>query len=91
MQLWKSPNWNEVKRIRGDIDMLWKQYEMYWGKMSRIKWLTFGDKNTKKVHASTVQRGDRNKLYRLMDKNVVWVEGKLKDMVAIEDFFKANV
>lgn len=58
-----SAYWEEVKRIRGEIDSLWKQEKMYWGKISRLKWLTYGDKSSKFFNATTVQRRDTNRLY----------------------------
>lgn len=54
-----------------------------------MKWLTFGDKNFSFFHATTIQRRDRNKLYRLKDKDGVWVEGQSDDMKAIEEYFSA--
>lgn len=44
---------------------------------SRIKWLNYGDNNTKFFHASTVQRRDKNKLLKI--KNCVggWLVGQV--------------
>lgn len=51
-------------------------------------WLTWGDKNSKFFHASTIQRSDRNQLARLQNKDGDWVEGQSNIMRAIEDFYK---
>lgn len=66
--------------------MLWKQEEKYWGQRSRVKWLNYGDKNSKFFHASTVQRRDRNKLVRIKDKNGEWLEGQEAVSEGIRNF-----
>lgn len=81
-------NWEENIMIRKEIDGLWKQEEMYWGQKSRLKWLTYGDKNSKFFHATTVQRRNRNKLFRIKNKDGEWVEGQANVMYAIEKYFK---
>lgn len=58
-------------------------------KSYRLKWLTFADKNSIFFHATTVQRRDRNKLYRLKDMNGVWVEGHCNVMAAIEEYYRS--
>lgn len=49
-----STDWEAVRLIRKEIDSLWKQEEMYWGQRFRLKWLKYGDKNSKKFHITTV-------------------------------------
>lgn len=61
---------------------------MYWGQRARLKWLSFGERNSKFFHITTVQRRDRNRLSRLKNKNGDWVEGQKEIMIAIEDYFK---
>lgn len=82
------PIGKEVTNIIKDINCLWRQEELYWSQRSRLKWLKFGDKNSRFFHATIVQRRDRNKLYRLKDKDGVWVEGHSKVMTAFEDYFR---
>lgn len=67
-----SDNLEAIKKIRVDIDNLWKQEEMYWGQRSKLKWLTCGDKNTKFFHATTIQRRDRNRLQRIQGMVFGW-------------------
>lgn len=62
-----SSHVEEIKSIRHQIDCLQKQEEFYWGQRSKVKWLTWGDKNTSFFHASIVQRRDRNRLHGLKD------------------------
>lgn len=81
-------NWSEVAHFRSSIDTLWRQEEQYWGQRSRIKWLNYGDKNTKFFHASTVQRRDRNKLLRIQNGDGTWLEGQSDVMNGIFNFYK---
>lgn len=69
-----NSNWEEAVGIRKEIGGPWRQEDMYWGKSSRLKWLLYGDKNSKIFHVTRVQRRERNKIYRLKDKDRVWVE-----------------
>ncbi|KAJ1420323.1 hypothetical protein SESBI_14457 [Sesbania bispinosa] len=50
-------NKTEMEEIRKEIDKHWKQEEKYWGMRSRIKWIQWGDKNTKFFHSTTLQEG----------------------------------
>ncbi|KAJ1407196.1 Endonuclease/exonuclease/phosphatase superfamily [Sesbania bispinosa] len=61
--------------IKDRIKELWKQEEIYWGQCSKVKWLNWGDRNSKFFHSSTIQRRSRNRLSRLRDANGEWVEG----------------
>lgn len=71
-----NTDWNRVKEIQRQIEVLWKQEETYWGQRSRIKWLNWGDKNSKFFHASTIQRRERNRILRIKDGDGEWVEGQ---------------
>lgn len=46
------------------------------GQRSRLKWLNWGDKNTKIFHISTEQRRDMNKLFRIKDTSGNWLQGQ---------------
>ncbi|KAJ1424731.1 Zinc knuckle CX2CX4HX4C [Sesbania bispinosa] len=69
-------NWEQIQNLRKQIDALRKQESLYWAQRSRLKWLQYGDRNSKFFHASTVQRRDRNKLFRLKDSLGNWIEGQ---------------
>ena len=49
---------DRISRIKKDIKRLWEQEEKYWGQCSRVKWLKWGDKNSKFFHALNIQRCD---------------------------------
>lgn len=69
-------DWTKIKEIQEQIKELWKREEMYWFQRSRVKWLNWGDRNSKFFHASTVQRRGRNRIVRLKNEVNEWVEGK---------------
>lgn len=68
-------NCDEIKRIRVEIDGPWRQEEMYWGQCSRLKWLEYGDRNSKFFHITTIKIRDTNRLSRIKNKDGEWVEG----------------
>lgn len=80
-------NWVEVTQIRRDIDRLWQQEEQYWGQRSRVKWMNYGDRNSKFFHASTIQRRDLNKLLRIKDADDNWLEGQTEVMNGISNYY----
>ncbi|KAJ1397797.1 hypothetical protein SESBI_31589 [Sesbania bispinosa] len=56
----KDDNLEEIKNNKKQLQALWQQEENYWGQRSRLKWIKWGDHNTKFFHATTVQRRGRN-------------------------------
>lgn len=53
-----------------------------------MKWLQGGDQNSKKFHASTLERHDRNRVQRIKGQNGIWVEGQLEVEQTILDYFR---
>ena len=49
-------NYVEVNELKEKIKKLWDHEEKYWGQRSWLKWIKWGDRNTKFFHASTIQR-----------------------------------
>ncbi|KAJ1417306.1 Zinc finger, CCHC-type [Sesbania bispinosa] len=73
----QDPNyWVKLQDLRKQIDGVRKQKENFWAQRSRVKWLQHGDRNSKFFHASTVQRRDRNRLFRLKNDLGEWMEGQ---------------
>lgn len=58
--------------IKGAIEELWRNEEMYWKQRSRVNWLQAGDKNTRFFHLSTIQRRQRNKIHGIKDAQGNW-------------------
>lgn len=80
-------NLGEVKMMQNRIDEAWKQEEVYWGQRSRVKWLNWGDRNSSFFHASTIQRRERNRIVRMKDSGVNWIEGQDEVMMEIQRHF----
>lgn len=53
-----------------------------------MKWLQWGDKNTKFFHATTIQRRERNKLQRIKNDEEEWVEGQEDIQRLIKEYFQ---
>lgn len=56
-----------------EFNLILEQEEMFWFQKSRCDWLSFGDRNTKFFHASTIIRRKKNKIVMLKDNNGEWV------------------
>lgn len=76
-----------MKEIQSQIKTLWEQEEKYWGQRSRLKWLKWGDRNSKKFHATTLQRRGRNKLLKIKSEAGVWAEGTYHILQAVEEYY----
>lgn len=62
--------------LKGALTDAIRREEMYWKIKSINQWLQEGDKNTKFIHAKTVQRRHGNKIRGLEDEHGVWCEEK---------------
>ncbi|CAN1129858.1 Transposon TX1 uncharacterized 149 kDa protein [Linum perenne] len=72
----------EEKRLKIELEDLWKEEEVGWSQRAKANWLAHGDKNTKFFHAVTAHRKQRNCISRLQDANGIWItaEPRLKGM-----------
>ncbi|XP_022574359.1 uncharacterized protein LOC111215241 [Brassica napus] len=57
-----------------DLEVVLEQEEVLWYQKSRDKWISFGDKNTKYYHTSTIVRRKRNRIEMLKDENGRWID-----------------
>ncbi|KAF7835565.1 reverse transcriptase [Senna tora] len=83
----------KAARVVEEIQKEWDMEEKYWLQKSRILWLKEGDKNSRFLHQSTIQR-DRNKVLRLKDDGGMWMEDEnliaLKFTYYFGDLFKPS-
>ena len=56
------------------INLVWEREEKHWGMRARLKWLQWGDRNSKFFHATTLQRRSRNSITRLKDTTDEWTD-----------------
>ena len=82
-------DWERVKALKEEAKQLWNQEEKFWGQRSRIKWLKWGDKNSRFFHATTVQRRERNRIQRIKDDNGDWKEGQEEVPQVIVDYYQS--
>lgn len=82
------PDWTKVRELQEQIKVLWKREEIFWSQRSRVKWLKWGDRNSKFFHASTVQRRERNRIVRLRNGENEWIEGRHNIFSHVLDHFQ---
>lgn len=83
-----NTDWAEIKEIQRQIEKLWKQEEVLWGQRSRLKWLQWGDRNSRFFHATTIQRRERNKVVKLKNSDGEWVEGLDNMLSSVQGHFQ---
>ena len=57
----------EINRLRGELNNLLDDDEMYWGQREKAHWLNEGDKNTKFFHAQASERRKQNTTMGIWD------------------------
>lgn len=58
---------DEIRSLRSEIDEILAREEVYWRQKSRELWLADGDKNKKKIHASTKMKRVRSRISCIQD------------------------
>ncbi|KAK8328028.1 hypothetical protein V6Z12_A11G223600 [Gossypium hirsutum] len=71
--LYEESNADMLKIARLKLGHLYAEEESYWAQRSRIKWLKEEDRNTCFFHVQATSRLKKNKIERLKDSNVIWV------------------
>lgn len=78
----------EVQQIISQIATLRKQEEQFWGMRSRIKWLHWGDQNTRFFHATTIQRRQNNRITMLQLEDQSWCREPTRIQQHIKAFYE---
>lgn len=63
------PNFYQVRMMKKDLVLAYKEEEMFWSQRSSDKWCVEGDRNTKFFHASVKASRGKKRILKLMDKN----------------------
>ncbi|XP_028121690.1 uncharacterized protein LOC114318912 [Camellia sinensis] len=61
------------RQLKVDLEEALSREEMYLHQRSRIRWLSYGHRNSQFFHASMIQRRQRNQLLRLQNEAGVWL------------------
>ncbi|KAK9226298.1 hypothetical protein WN943_011345 [Citrus x changshan-huyou] len=64
----------EIQSLKGQIDDLLTDEEIYWRQRSRAVWLWEGDCNTKFFHSKATSRKRKNMIRGIIDDNNQWTE-----------------
>ncbi|KAL4627231.1 hypothetical protein ACB092_05G153400 [Castanea dentata] len=72
----KSGDFEEVDRLKRELNVLYDKEEKMWQQWSRVMWLQHGDRNIKFFHGSITQRKRKNFIKGMWDGNGVWQEGE---------------
>lgn len=68
----RDGNFQEVERLKAELNKLCDREEQMWHQRSRVQWIKHGDKNTKFFHGTATQRKRRNFIKGLKDNVGVW-------------------
>lgn len=77
----------ERATLKSRLHVLWKMEEIYWKQRSQVKWLAYGDKNSKFFHQTTLSRRRRNKILRIKGSDRQWIEGDNDIMRELHGFY----
>ncbi|KAL7186742.1 hypothetical protein ACSBR2_028466 [Camellia fascicularis] len=60
-------------QLKTELECVLAREEMYLHQRSRIRWLSYGDKNSAFFHASMIQRRQRNQILKLQTEEGFWL------------------
>ena len=81
-------NIDQINRVRGEINALLLQDELFWRQRSRAIWLPAGDKNTKYFHQRANQRRRKNQITGFTDENGRWCTSDNEIARVAESYFQ---
>lgn len=77
----------EIRELVQKLIFLWEQEEKYWGQRARIKWLKYGDKNSRYCHLSTMYRRNKNRIMQIKDSNGEWQSVQCNSAGIFQEFY----
>ena len=93
-RLWRAEDdsarigeFEEVDRLKRELNILYDKEEKMWQQWSRVMWLQNGDRNTNFFHGLTTQRKRKNFIKGIRDGNGVWQEGDDLFLALLIDFY----
>lgn len=79
----------EINRLRGEINDLLDDEEIYWGQRAKAHWLKEGDSNTKFFHAQASKRCKQNTIASICDEQGRWGDDKESIAQAAISYFES--
>ncbi|XP_027166413.1 uncharacterized protein LOC113766418 [Coffea eugenioides] len=64
----------ELNQAQAELRNALLNEEKFWGQKARVKWLRFGDRNSRFFHATVQQRRAQGAIHRVKNENGAWVE-----------------
>ena len=64
----------EINRLRGEINALLNDEEIYWEQRAKAHWLKEDDRNTKFFHAQASERRKQNTIMDIWDEHGRWCD-----------------
>ncbi|CAI9769985.1 unnamed protein product [Fraxinus pennsylvanica] len=65
-------NFEKIRSLEGELELLLNKEELYWKQRSRMDWLHHGDRNSKFFHSKASARKVNNTMLGLFDVNGTW-------------------
>lgn len=81
-------DWEAWDKLKAQLDIAYKEEEMFWSQKARVQWLAEGDKNTKFFHASVMQRRQSNRIDHLERRAGDFCQNKEEIVDEISDFYE---
>ena len=92
--LWKAEerlvrenNYEEVLKLKSELNVLLDREEQMWHKRSRVQWIKSGDKNTRFFPGTATNRKRKNFIKGLRDADGIWQSEEAAFTKVLVDFY----
>ena len=86
-RLVKENNYEEVLRLKSELNVLLDKEEQMWHQRSRVQWIKSGDKNTRFFHGTATNRKRKNFIKGLRDADGNWQSEEAAFTKVLIDFY----
>ena len=86
-RLVKENNYEEVLRLKSELNVLLDKEEQMWHQRSRVQWIKSGDKNTRFFHGTATNRKRQNFIKGLRDADGNWQSEEAAFTKVLIDFY----
>ena len=74
--------------VRGKLNHLLQQEEVFWKQRAKVKWIQEGDRNTNFFHAYANQKRKKGRIYRIQADEGIWLDNQKDILKAGVEFFQ---